>query len=201
MGPPHEYPRGTVLFRQGGRVKALYLVGGGVVKLTRSEASGRDVIVGLRTTGWLLGSAAAILEIPHPVTAETVGACDLRQIPSADFIAISRVGPVAEWLLRMQARETYDQVTSLGSFGALHPRQRLEQVLVKLGRAGVDTRSDGSLRLKVLLRQHELAQAIGVTREHVGRLLAELQRQGVIRRAAGWVLIPKGSPLEQAMIK
>lgn len=200
MGPAHEFPAGTVLFRQGDRVKALYLVAGGVVKLTRSEDEGRDVIVGLRTTGWLLGSAAAVLRIVHPVTAETLGPAQLRRITAADFVSRLATGPVGPWLNRMQARETYDQVTLLAQFGALSSRQRLEQLLVKLGRAGVEARTGQLLRLKPVLRQDELAQAIGVTREHVARLLTQLEREGLITRQAGWLLISAAGRLGQAIL-
>ena len=70
MGPPNSDPAGTGLFRQGDRVRALYLIEAGLVKLIRSERAGRDVLVGLRTSGWLLGTAAGILGVVHPVRSE-----------------------------------------------------------------------------------------------------------------------------------
>jgi CRP-like cAMP-binding protein len=127
------------------------------------------------------------------------GRVELRRIAVYDFASVMRTATVGAWLHRMQARETYDQVTMLGQFGAMSPRQRLAAVLVKLGRVGFE-QQDGSVRLPHVLRQHELGQAVGVSREHIGRLLSQLEREGIIARRAGWVLIPKASRLAGEVI-
>lgn len=175
MGPPNSYPAGTGLFRQGDRVRALYLIEAGLVKLIRSERAGRDVLVGLRTSGWLLGTAAGILGVVHPVSAETLGVCELRQISVANLVLLAREAPVSSWLHRMLSRELHEEIALLGQFGAMAPRRRLERILARLAKDGGETREDGSVRLMISLKQHELAQAIGATREHVGRLLARLE--------------------------
>jgi CRP-like cAMP-binding protein len=95
MGPTGEYSPGTTLFRQGEPVRTLYLIEDGFVKLTRAEESGHDVLIGVRSPGWLLGAASALLERPHPITAETVSACTLRRLATSDYLRLLRtdLGP------------------------------------------------------------------------------------------------------------
>src|SRR5438093_8366410 len=71
------YPAGVSLFAQGSPVRTVGLIEEGLVKLTRWAGQTDDVTVGIRATGWPLGSAAALLKVPHIVTAETLTRCQI----------------------------------------------------------------------------------------------------------------------------
>lgn len=196
IGSPCTYPRGAILFRQGEPVRGLHLIEDGFVKLTRSEASGRQVLVGLRAPGWLLGASAALLGLPHPITAETVTTCTLRQLAKGDYLTLLEGNIwVSHWVQRMQARQTYEQIVLLGTLGALSPRQRLEQFLVHQIPGGSVAPVRGVVQLTLPLQQQELAQAIGVSPEHLSRLLKQLEAEGYIVRKKGRLQIPKDSVL------
>jgi CRP-like cAMP-binding protein len=196
MCPAADYAPGTTLFRQGEPVRTLHLIEDGFVKLTRAEASGHDVLIGLRAPGWLLGAAAALLDLPHPITAETVSPCTLRRLSTPDYLRLLRTDlQVAHWVQRMQARQTYEQVVLLGAFGALGARQRLERFLVRQLARDAVTLDDGRVQLVFKLKDYELAQAIGVSAEHLSRLFARLEADGLIARKKGRLLIPKTSRL------
>jgi CRP/FNR family transcriptional regulator len=166
------------------------------VKLTRSEPSGRQVLVGLRAPGWLLGAAAAPLGLPHPITAETVTTCALRQLAKGDYLTLLETNiRVSHWVQRMQARQTYEQIVLLGTLGALSPRQRLEQFLVHQIPSGSVALVPGLVQLTLPLLQQELAQAIGVSPEHLSRLLKQLDVEGLIVRRKGRLQIPNDSVL------
>jgi CRP/FNR family transcriptional regulator len=201
IGPAIEYPTGAVLFHQGDDVRALFLIDAGVVKLTRCEAGAREVIAGLRTRPWLLGAASAVLGRPYPATARTLNACALRRLPPADFLRLQRTDlSVACWVEGMLARESDEQLATVGMFGAMAPRQRLEQLLSNLLRLGCVARQDGALRLALPLKRHELAEMIGTTPEHLSRLLAQLEGDGLILRdKGGWLWCPKRSRLVRGL--
>ena len=61
FGRPIRYQSGVTLFERGDQVETLFLIDEGFVKLTIPDQDGSDLIVGLRTSGWLLGSASAVL--------------------------------------------------------------------------------------------------------------------------------------------
>jgi CRP/FNR family cyclic AMP-dependent transcriptional regulator len=184
-----------VIFRQGDSVKALYLIDAGIVKLSRG-ANDRDVLVAVRTAGWLLGTAPAILNRPHLATAETLGTCEFRQVLLADFRAAYEARlDAAKWILKMQAREAAEEIETVTVLVGMDPMHRLEYVITQLASATGVPRRDGSLRVPVSLTHQELAQAIGTSREYVTRALGHLSSQGKILRKDGWLLIPLRSPL------
>src|SRR6266566_2305133 len=67
-----EYAPRTLLFPQGILADSVFFLISGLVKLTHIVSNGRELIVGLRRSGWLLGATAAILNQPQPT-----GGCDI----------------------------------------------------------------------------------------------------------------------------
>jgi CRP/FNR family cyclic AMP-dependent transcriptional regulator len=200
IGAPHSVPQGAVLFRQGASAQTLYLVTTGCVKLTCSDDGGRDRLMALRLPGWLVGVAAATLGRPHPVTAEALGPCEVRPIPVAGFLRLRQTDvAVLQWVQRMQSLEAYEQVGLLGLLGPAKSELRLERLLIKLAQSEHQRRRDGSLKLMIHMRHEDMAQAIGTTRETIGRLLDHLEQRGELRREGGWLVLPKGTRLARQL--
>src|SRR6266496_4836021 len=82
----HSYPAAVRLFSQGIRADAVYLIQKGLVKLTRSEANGHEVIVDLKFPGSFVGAAATIREAHHPFTAMTATRCKLTRWNCRSFL-------------------------------------------------------------------------------------------------------------------
>src|SRR5690349_10314352 len=59
--PPHSYSPGISIYCQGDAPEDVYYIQAGLIRLAYFDASGREVIVGWRRPGSLLGLAAAIL--------------------------------------------------------------------------------------------------------------------------------------------
>lgn len=196
LGAACTYPPGAIILRQGEPARILYLIQEGVVKLVRAEANGRQVLVGFRAAGWLLGVAAAILAQPLPVSAETVTVAELRSVHLDQFVHLQRTDlSVAVWLGQVLAMDLYEQTVRLGELAVLDPRARLVRLLQRLLTLHPVTRSDGTVQVSLALTHQDLADAIGVSRETMTRLLARLERDGVICRDKGWLDIPRTSPL------
>src|SRR5712672_1345121 len=84
--PKLGYPVHVQLFTQGEVAECVYLISSGIVKLSCVEASGKEVIVGLRCSGWLLGATQIILNEVYPVTAATLSECQLVTISRPEFV-------------------------------------------------------------------------------------------------------------------
>ena len=190
FAPPQEYAAGRVLFQQGFMVQEIYLIDQGVVKLIRLAESGQEMIVGLRTPGCALGTASAIVRKPHSVTATTLSACRLRKIPLDVFLDLARNNQQFCWHLhQVHSREVYDQADQLVGIKYLSARQRLEQLLQQLILAmGIDELQK-PVMLPLLLKHWEIAQMIGITPEHLSRVLKQLQEEGIMRRDNGSIMI------------
>src|SRR6266851_5311661 len=72
LAPSHTYAPGVELFQQGAIVEDVYFVAGGLIKLVHFEPDGRELIIGLRFPGCLVGSSALLAEEPSLATAITL---------------------------------------------------------------------------------------------------------------------------------
>lgn len=192
----HILPSGTELFQQGSRAGMVYLLKSGLVKLMRIEEDGQQMIVGLRSAGWLLGADAALLETPQPVTAVALTRCDLRCLAAADFRRLLRDSPRLSWQVhQQQSLEVHSQIRQLAGLGCLSARHRLEQFLWDLAGTLTPSAPCREIRLQVPLRDWEVAQMIAVTSSYVCRLLKELEQDGLLKRRKGWIILSRPESL------
>jgi CRP-like cAMP-binding protein len=106
----------------------VFLLEAGLVALTRAEENGRELIVGLRSPGWVLGAASAILEEPYPASVVTLRPSRVHVLPAALFVRAirSKAGRLAWSLLEQHSRDLHDQIRRL-SVVTLVPRvERLQ---------------------------------------------------------------------------
>jgi CRP-like cAMP-binding protein len=98
-------------------------------------------------------------------------------------------------LLNMLAGETTDTLRRLVSISASTCRSRFEDFLVTVMSETNECRPDGSLRMLLPLTVTELADLVLVSREHMSRVVSELEAERLICRDRGWFIIPAGSAL------
>jgi len=183
-GPcPQIHRAGTALYRQGEPATFVFAIDHGIAKLIRSQSDGREVILGLRFPGWLLGVEAAILEESHQASAVTLTRTGVRRIPAARLRGAMRSDPQLSWELhRMQSREVCDQTGVLAGFGSLSARQRLEEFLRALQPLVRDAACPEGNRVRLPLKYCELAQLIRVSPPYLSQLFVELERDGILKR-------------------
>ena len=74
-----EFPKGTILFKEGDEGKEMYLINSGEVKLSRKTPQG-DVVLAKLSFGEFFGEMSVITNSPRTVTAESVTDCRLNVI-------------------------------------------------------------------------------------------------------------------------
>ncbi len=74
-----EFPKGTVLFKEGDIGTEMYLINSGEVKLSRKTKQG-DVVLATLGFGEFFGETSVITNKPRTITAETVSDCRLNVI-------------------------------------------------------------------------------------------------------------------------
>lgn len=80
-----RYPAGNTLTVEGAPAADVHVILSGAVKLVRTVADSRDVTIGIRSSGWVLGLAAAILGVPHPCRAVTMVSSEMSIVPADSF--------------------------------------------------------------------------------------------------------------------
>ena|SRR5215216_6348537 len=204
LAPLQRYPPAIELFKQGGPAQDIYIVEHGLVKLVRLSSQGRDLIVGLRSPGWVVGIASVILQKPYPASALSLTYCHLRRIPAAILIELLQSNIQLSWYFHLlQSREIFDQIGHQVGLGFLSARQRLEQLLWRLIYAQkLSSPQKDELkkeaRLNLPLKNNEIADLIAVTPEHLSRVMRQMQQEGVLRREKGWIIIIDPQQLQHA---
>ncbi len=193
LAPLQVYPAAVELFRQGSPPQSVYYIERGLVKLILLEEEGGELVIGLRSPGWLLGAASVILQEPYALTAITLTPSYLRRIPARSFIELVKSNAHFSWYLqRMQSRELLDQLARVMQLGCLSARHRLEQLLWQLAsdlELGQPQKGAKEVRLNLPLRHREIAELIAVTPAYLSRLFSQMEQEGLLQRSQGWLIV------------
>ncbi len=181
-------------------IHELLLIEAGVVRVSAIEDDGRASLVALRTVGWLIGAAPAILGTRHLACISALTDCTVRRLTVAEFHRLRREDPdVGQWLQEMLAIEAAEQHLRAAAGHSGRKRQVLERVLVELFAAASTPRPDGARRLVVPLGPTELGELVGISRQWADRLLTEMRDDNTLLRERGWLIAPAGSSLLQGV--
>lgn len=196
----HTYPPAVELFSQGAYPADVYLIQTGIVKFTRSEANGQEILLDLRFPGSLVGSAAAISERPHPFTAITVTRCTLTRWSARSFVTLlDNDTSLAARVREILSDDILDHVARISQLTCLPARQRLEQLLWQFCERlepslGGET-SDTTSKLQLPLKHYEIAHLLSITPTYLCRLLNALEKENVITRSKGWIIVREPAAL------
>lgn len=189
MGIPRSFPRETRIFHEGDPGDACYIVREGSCRVTREHPDGRAITLATLGPGAIFGELAMLDGERRSASVEATENTELVALPASDMRKLIRGHPdMAEKLvvaLTRRLREANERI-SRQSFQTVPSRVAgvLNQLLdddavTPLVRDGVTIR----------LRQADLAQLAGTSRESVSRFLATLERAGVVRVGRGLVTV------------
>jgi CRP/FNR family transcriptional regulator, cyclic AMP receptor protein len=189
VGIPRSFPRETRVFHEGDPGDACYIVREGSCRVTREHPDGRAITLATMGPGAIFGELAMFDGERRSASVEATENTELVALPASDVRNLIREHPeMAEKLvvaLTRRLREANERI-SRQSFQTVPSRvagvlnQLLaEEAVTPLVRDGVTIR----------LRQADLAQLAGTSRESVSRFLATLERAGVVRVGRGLVTV------------
>ena len=178
-----SYPAGVEIFQQDTPSELVYLIERGIVKLTKAESSGRQLIVGIRRRNWLIAAPSVLLEKPYSTTATTLTRCHLRGISANDFLNMVKTNAQFSFqILRILSQEILNQVNKLVSMGCMSAKERLECFLCEMIYEHEPVEFKKPIQLQMAIKHHELAEIIAITPEYLCRLLKKMEQQDIIRR-------------------
>lgn len=190
LGQSIEYGPRSVLVHQNEPSTHVMIILAGWTKVTRSAANGYEALLALRGPGDVVGEASAVSGRPRSAMVTAIGKVEAVAIERDGFLghlaeypesALQLLGLIGD-RTRASDRRRVDQ-------GALGIRERLSLLLLELSRTHGVEDAEG-VRLTTGLSQHELAGAVGSSREAVARLLKELRERDIVRTSRrGMVII------------
>jgi CRP/FNR family transcriptional regulator, cyclic AMP receptor protein len=189
VGIPRSFPRETRIFHEGDPGDACYIVREGSARVTREHPDGRAITLATLGPGAIFGELAMLDGERRSASVEATENTELVALPASDMRKLIREHPeMAEKLvvaLTRRLREANERI-SRQSFQTVPSRVAgvLNQLLAD--EAVTPMVRDG---VTIRLRQADLAQLAGTSRESVSRFLATLERAGVVRVGRGTVTV------------
>lgn len=186
---PRSYPADTRVFHEGDPGDACYIVRTGSCRVTREHPDGRAITLANLGPGAIFGELAMLDGESRSASVEATQDTELLALPATDVRALIRSHPqMAEKLvvaLTRRLREANERI-SRQSFQTVPSRVAgvLDQLLAE-DRVAPAVRDGVTIRL----RQSDLAQLAGTSRESVSRFLATLERAGVVQVGRGRVTV------------
>jgi CRP/FNR family transcriptional regulator len=190
---PRRYPPDTRIVHEGDPGDACYIVRSGSCRVTREHPDGRAITLANLGPGAIFGELAMIDGQTRSASVEATEETELLALPARDVRALIRshaeMGEKLVVALTRRLRAANERLTRQ-SFQTVPSRVAgvLNQLLAE--EALTPQIRDG---VTIRLRQSDLAQLAGTSRESVSRFLATLERAGVVQvgRARVTVLEPE----------
>jgi len=178
---PRGFPRDTRVFYEGDPGDACYIIREGACRVTREHSDGRAITLATLGPGAIFGELAMFDGEKRSASVETTEDSQLLALPATDVRGLIRQHPeMGEKLvvaLTRRLREANERI-SRQSFQTVPSRVAgvLNQLLAEESKSGA-----GAGAVTIRLRQSDLAQLAGTSRESVSRFLATLERAGVVQ--------------------
>jgi CRP-like cAMP-binding protein len=188
--PSCSYPAGVCLLEQSVRPEAVLLLVSGAVKIQYTAPSVKAKTVGLLMRGALIGGIPTILQCPQPVRVSTIVSSQVRSFPASSFrIALVRDHRFCN---NVSILTSYEALTYLQSANYLARMPAIDRLKVLLHEFAIrfGHRDSTGVRVAPPLKLGELASVVGISAEHLSRLLKQLQAEGFLQRRKGWLVFP-----------
>jgi CRP/FNR family transcriptional regulator/CRP/FNR family cyclic AMP-dependent transcriptional regulator len=199
---PRRYPRGSVIFHKDDPGSLLYVIVGGMVRISIPSVEGKDLVLNVLSPGESFGELALFDDEPRNASAEAIEDTQTLTLQRADFLELLERHPklsmrVIELLTRrLRSADSLAQDACL-----LDLPGRLARRLLELAEMHGEGEPNGPIVLKLRLTQSELASLIGATRVATNRQLQRFQARGIVSWESQRITLQKPAELRRlAMI-
>jgi CRP/FNR family transcriptional regulator, cyclic AMP receptor protein len=187
-GRPVRFRRGQALFTEGDLADRVFVIERGWVMISSVAPGGREIVLGLRGPGDVIGDLSALDGAPRSATAIAVGEVEATVAPGSALTRALNDAAAAMELLRVLASRLRDADRKRLEFAALDTLGRVAWRLQELGdQFGEDTAN--GIEVELPLSQEQLASWCGASREATVKALATLRTLGCISTGRRTVVI------------
>lgn len=174
-----EYPRGTVMFREGDPAESVYVLCSGRFKVSASSQEGRTMILRIAGPGAVLGMSAALSDIEHETTAEALEPCRVRVMRTRVLQTLLHDFPEtalgAAKTLATEYQAAFEEARRI----ALPETPAGRVACLLLDWMAKSERQNATITMP--LTHDEVASMTATTRETVTRTLSRFKKDGIIQ--------------------
>jgi CRP/FNR family transcriptional regulator len=186
---PRHFGRQQVIFREGDDSTTCYIVRTGQARAIREHPDGRTITLARFGPGDIFGELAMFDDEKRSATVELVEDTEVVGILGTDMRRLMREHPdIAPKLVISLGRRLREANERLARQSFQTVQSRVAVVLGDL----VDQSRDGDgppRDILVRIRQADIAQLAGSSRESASRFLATLERAGVLTQGRGRIVV------------
>jgi CRP-like cAMP-binding protein len=183
-----RFRRGQALFTEGDLADRVFVIERGWVTITSIAPGGREILLGLRGPGDVIGDLSALDGAPRSATALAAGDVEATVAPGSALTRALSDAATAMELLRVLASRLRDADRKRLEFAALDTLGRVAWRLQELAERFGEPTTDG-IEVELPLSQEQLASWCGASREATVKALAALRTLGCISTGRRTVVI------------
>lgn len=172
---PRTYPRGSIVFEEGDRLDAFYVIVQGKLKALRRSSSGKNLAVGVFSSGHTVGDWAIFDPIELYISLEALEDTVVISVRNHDLEHIIGNNPrVLKDIARVSVRRIRYLQDRLLDMVSCNAKDRVSRTLRLLAR---------QFGAVIPLTHRDIGEMAGTTRETATRVIAQLQKKGVLSTA------------------
>ena len=182
--------RGELLFEKGAPSDALFGLVSGQAKLFAEGEKERQVSFGLVGPGELVGEVGITSGVPRHASVVALAPCELASIKTRDLEPmLERYPTLREALANASGDATLRLSERIEDAAFLSIEARVEKALFDFAQRFGERIEDG---ICVAMRQQDLADVLGLSRESVSRVLTSGSMKSQVRLARGRIILLNG---------
>jgi len=180
--------KGELLFEKGHPSSALFGLVGGQVKLFSTGADGREISFGIVGPGELVGELGISTGAPRHTSAVALSNVELATISQRDLEPLLRRQPSLREAIAEASVEAARRLSErIEDAAFLSIEERVEKALLDFAHRFGEKLEGGGLC--VPLRQRDLADVLGLSRESVSKVLTSPSMRGRFKLGRGKIII------------
>ncbi len=180
-----HYPRKTVIIRPGDMANILYFIIDGSVTVSSEDEDGRELILAYINAGEFIGEMGLFVETPQrEVMVRTRTSCDLAEISYDRLFQLSD-GPLKDDLPKVLFAIGTQLTNRVLNTSRKVSRLAFMDVTSRVAKTLIDLTSEPDAMshpkgIQIRISRQEISRIVGCSREMVGRVLKQLEAQGMI---------------------
>ncbi len=185
----YSYPSNTLIFREVDISETLYFILSGSISVVLNDDDNREIIIAYLSSGDFFGEMSLFdIEMSRSASVRTKENTVLAEISYEDFKIYTESHPQILYILGKQmARRLRNTTQKVADLSFLDATGRIASALLNLSNdPSALTHPDG---MQIRITRQELGKITNCSREMVGRVLKDLQTQGLIEVSGKTIVI------------
>ncbi len=175
-----KYPNKTIIIHEGDKCETLYYIIKGSVTVVLEDEEGKEAIISYLNPGDFFGEMG-LFEHHEPRSAcvRTKTECEIAEMSYGNFKAYIKSHPEILYTIGMQMAHRLRNTTKrVADLSFLDVTGRIASILLELSKEpDAMTHPDG---MQIKITRQELGRIVNCSREMAGRVLKDLEAQGLI---------------------